>query len=86
MFISSYETSRKPCCFSEEENSARLQECLKGEALEAVKSRLLLPERLLNMLLSKVHNAAPPKADRLLSFTSFGVIVQQLADHLEVIT
>ncbi|XP_062541842.1 uncharacterized protein LOC134209834 [Armigeres subalbatus] len=82
------------------ENLARLQECLKGEALEAVRSRLLLPksvpkiietlqmlygrpERLLNMLLAKVRNAAPPKADRLASFIGFGVVVQQLSDHLE---
>ncbi|XP_062537760.1 uncharacterized protein LOC134206081 [Armigeres subalbatus] len=100
MFVSSYETSTKACGFSDVENLARLQECLKGEALEAVRSRLLLPksvskiietlrmlygkpERLLNMLLSKVRNAAPPKADRLASFISFGIVVQQLADHLE---
>ncbi|XP_062713284.1 uncharacterized protein LOC134290229 [Aedes albopictus] len=65
MFISSYETSTKACGFSDVENLARLQECLKGEALEAVR------------------NASPPKADRLASFISFGVVVQQLADHLE---
>ncbi|XP_058449188.1 uncharacterized protein LOC131429158 [Malaya genurostris] len=35
MFISSYETSTKACGFSDLENLARLQECLKGEALEA---------------------------------------------------
>ncbi|XP_065091440.1 uncharacterized protein LOC135712376 [Ochlerotatus camptorhynchus] len=100
MFISSYETSTKACGFSNVENLARLQECLKGEALEAVRSRLLLPkavpkiietlrmlfgrpEGLLNMLLIKIRNAAPPKAERLASFISFGVVVQQLADHLE---
>ncbi|XP_058443807.1 uncharacterized protein LOC131425723 [Malaya genurostris] len=100
MFISSYETSTKACGFSDLENLARLQECLKGEALEAVRSRLLLPkavpkiietlrmlfgrpEKLLNMLLVKVRSTASPKADRLSSFISFGIIVQQLADHLE---
>ncbi|XP_062538577.1 uncharacterized protein LOC134206858 [Armigeres subalbatus] len=100
MFVSSYETSTKACGFSDVENLARLQECLKGEALEAVRSRLLLPksvpkiietlqmlygrpERLLNMLLAKVRNAAPPKADRLASFIGFGVVVQQLSDYLE---
>ncbi|XP_062533423.1 uncharacterized protein LOC134202455 [Armigeres subalbatus] len=84
---------------SSEEVEGR-RECLKGEALEAVRSRLLLPksvpkiietlqmlygrpERLLNMLLAKVRNAAPPKADRLASFIGFGVVVQQLSDHLE---
>ncbi|XP_058456758.1 uncharacterized protein LOC131434131 [Malaya genurostris] len=100
MFISSYETSTKACGFSNVENLARLQEYLKGEALEAVRGRLLLPksvpniietlrmlygrpERLLNMLLAKVHNTAPPKADRLVTFIGFEVVVQQLADHLE---
>ncbi|XP_058840906.1 uncharacterized protein LOC131696379 [Topomyia yanbarensis] len=100
MFISSYETSTKACGFSNLENLARLQECLRGEALEAVRSRLLLPkavpkiietlrmlfgrpEKLLNMLLKKVRNAAPPRADRLSSFISFGMVVQQLTDHLE---
>ncbi|XP_058456703.1 uncharacterized protein LOC131434070 [Malaya genurostris] len=100
MFISSYETSTEACGFSNVENLGRLQECLKGEALEAVKGRLLLPksvpniietlrmlygrpERLLNMLLAKVRNTAPPKADRLVTFIGFGVVVQQLADHLE---
>lgn len=41
------------------------------------------PECLLNMFLSKVRNAAPSQADRLASFLGFGVVVQQLADHLE---
>lgn len=36
------------------------------------------------MLLSNVRNASPPKADRLASFIGFGVVVQQLAAHLEV--
>ncbi|XP_055615048.1 uncharacterized protein LOC129761356 [Toxorhynchites rutilus septentrionalis] len=100
LFISSYETSTKACGFSNIENLARLQECLKGEALEVVRSRLLLPkavpkiietlrmlfgrpEALLNMLLMKIRNAPPPKADRLASFISFGVVVQQLTNHLE---
>lgn len=37
----------------------------------------------MNMLLSKVRKAPPPKADKLASFIQFGVVVQQLADHLE---
>ncbi|XP_055622254.1 uncharacterized protein LOC129765843 [Toxorhynchites rutilus septentrionalis] len=100
MFICSYETSSEACGFSNVENLARLQECLKGQALEAVRSRLLLPdavpqiietlrmlygrpEHLLNMLLVKVRKALPPRADRLITFINFGMIVQQLADHLE---
>ncbi|XP_065080970.1 uncharacterized protein LOC135703620 [Ochlerotatus camptorhynchus] len=100
MFISAYETSNDACGFSDVENLARLQECLKGSALEAVRSRLLLPkavpqiidtlkmlygrpEQLLNMLLSKVRKAPAPRADKLATFIQFGVVVQQLADHLE---
>ncbi|XP_065095155.1 uncharacterized protein LOC135717133 [Ochlerotatus camptorhynchus] len=100
MFINAYETSNEACGFSDVENLARLQECLKGQALESVRSRLLLPkavpqiietlkmlygrpEQLLNMLLSKVRKAPPPKADKLATFIQFGVVVQQLADHLE---
>lgn len=44
MFISSYETSTKACGFSDVEILARLQECLKGEALEAVRITLILPK------------------------------------------
>ncbi|XP_062710787.1 uncharacterized protein LOC134288883 [Aedes albopictus] len=44
IFISSYETTTKACGFSNLENLVRLQECLKGPALEAVGSRLLLPQ------------------------------------------
>ncbi|XP_062698521.1 uncharacterized protein LOC134284163 [Aedes albopictus] len=100
MFISAYETSTTACGFSNVENLARLQECLKGQALEAVRSRLLLPsavpqiiktlrmlygrpEQLLNMLLSNVRKAPSPRADKLASFIQFGVVVQQLTDHLE---
>lgn len=100
MFISSYETANEACGFSNVENLARLQESLKGQALEAVRSRLLLPnavpqiietlrmlygrpEQLLNMLLAKVRKADPPKADRLASFIGYGMVVQQLVDHLD---
>lgn len=100
MFVSAYETSNEACGFSNVENLARLQECLKGPALEAVRSRLMLPksvpqiietlrmlygrpEQLLNMLLTRVRKAPSPKADKLVTFIPFGVIVQQLADHLE---
>ncbi|XP_062556968.1 uncharacterized protein LOC134221804 [Armigeres subalbatus] len=44
IFITSYEASTKACGFSNLENLVRLQECLKGAALEAVGSRLLLPQ------------------------------------------
>ncbi|XP_055615268.1 uncharacterized protein LOC129761557 [Toxorhynchites rutilus septentrionalis] len=41
------------------------------------------PEQLLDSLLLKVRKADPPKSEKLASFITFGVIVQQLCDHLE---
>ncbi|XP_053699091.1 uncharacterized protein LOC128746066 [Sabethes cyaneus] len=43
MFYSAFYTSTEACGYSEVENLGRLQRCLKGSALEAVRSRLLLP-------------------------------------------
>ncbi|XP_055622405.1 uncharacterized protein LOC129765971 [Toxorhynchites rutilus septentrionalis] len=43
LFISSYRNSTQVCGYSEAENLARLQRCLRGHALEIVRSRLLLP-------------------------------------------
>lgn len=100
MFISAYETSNTACGFSNVENLARLQECLKGQALETVRSRLLLPsavpqiietlrmlygrpEQLMRMLLSKVRKAPSPRAHKLSSYIQYGVVVQELTDHLE---
>ncbi|XP_058816370.1 uncharacterized protein LOC131679655 [Topomyia yanbarensis] len=50
LFISSYVNSTQTCGFSNEENLARLQRCLKGHALESVRSRLLLPASVPNVL------------------------------------
>lgn len=44
MFISNFERTTRTCGFSDDENLVRLQKCLKGKALEAVRCRLLLPE------------------------------------------
>ncbi|KXJ76116.1 hypothetical protein RP20_CCG010296 [Aedes albopictus] len=44
IFISSFMNSSLACGFNSAENLARLQRCLKGPAYESVKSRLLLPE------------------------------------------
>ncbi|XP_049284605.1 uncharacterized protein LOC125764417 [Anopheles funestus] len=44
MFISNYENSTRRCGYSNWENMLRLQKCLKGPALETVRSRLVLPE------------------------------------------
>ncbi|XP_062701849.1 uncharacterized protein LOC115265478 [Aedes albopictus] len=43
IFISNFEQSSDACGYSDAENLVRLQRCLKGHALESVRSRLLLP-------------------------------------------
>ncbi|XP_062702144.1 uncharacterized protein LOC115263739 [Aedes albopictus] len=43
IFISCFEQSTEACGYSDAENLIRLQRCLKGHALESVRSRLLLP-------------------------------------------
>ncbi|XP_058449080.1 uncharacterized protein LOC131429046 [Malaya genurostris] len=44
LFISSFEFTTAACGFSNLENLKRLQDCLQGDALEAVRSRLILPD------------------------------------------
>ncbi|XP_040152637.1 uncharacterized protein LOC120894230 [Anopheles arabiensis] len=44
IFISHYEYTTRRCGYSNWENMLRLQKCLKGPALEAVRSRLVLPD------------------------------------------
>ncbi|XP_055609362.1 uncharacterized protein LOC129756488 [Uranotaenia lowii] len=44
LFYSSYLTGTRECGLTNAENLIRLQRCLKGEALEAVRSSLLIPE------------------------------------------
>lgn len=43
MFIRTYEETTKACGFSDVENLVRLQKCLRGIALETVRSRLMMP-------------------------------------------
>ncbi|XP_055584688.1 uncharacterized protein LOC129737550 [Uranotaenia lowii] len=43
IFISNYEFTTEACGFSDAENMLRLQRCLTGAALESVRSRLVLP-------------------------------------------
>ncbi|XP_062700972.1 uncharacterized protein LOC115254910 [Aedes albopictus] len=53
LFIGSYNASNTACGFSDVENLVRLQECLRGPALESVRSQLLLPQsvpRVINKL------------------------------------
>ncbi|XP_062557815.1 uncharacterized protein LOC134222672 [Armigeres subalbatus] len=44
LFISSFEHTTAACGFTNLENLKRLQDCLQGDALEAVRSRLVLPD------------------------------------------
>ncbi|XP_065085173.1 uncharacterized protein LOC135707298 [Ochlerotatus camptorhynchus] len=46
LFFATYENTTNLCGFSAEENMARLQKCLRGKALEAVKCQLLHPANL----------------------------------------
>ncbi|XP_055613505.1 uncharacterized protein LOC129759945 [Uranotaenia lowii] len=41
LFLSTYHSSTRMCGFTNEENMLRLRKCLRGKALEAVRSRLL---------------------------------------------
>ncbi|XP_058817804.1 uncharacterized protein LOC131681110 [Topomyia yanbarensis] len=44
MFISNYNYTTEACGYTDGENMIRLQRCLKGHALETVRSRLVLPQ------------------------------------------
>ncbi|XP_058817784.1 uncharacterized protein LOC131681093 [Topomyia yanbarensis] len=50
IFISQYNVTTQNCGFSNAENLIRLQRCLKGHARESVRSRLLLPESVPNVI------------------------------------
>ncbi|XP_065087100.1 uncharacterized protein LOC135708850 [Ochlerotatus camptorhynchus] len=50
LFISSFENTTNACGFSNLDNLKRLQDCLQGEALEAVRSRLVMPESVPDVL------------------------------------
>lgn len=50
IFFSSFQNSTETCGYSDAENLARLQRCLRGAALEAVRSRLLLPASVPNVI------------------------------------
>ncbi|XP_065074988.1 uncharacterized protein LOC135698779 [Ochlerotatus camptorhynchus] len=52
LFFASYENSTRICGYSDEENLLRLQRCLKGRALEAVRCRLLHPSNLPGVIAS----------------------------------
>ncbi|XP_058816672.1 uncharacterized protein LOC131679946 [Topomyia yanbarensis] len=99
LFINSYENSTALCGFSLAENMMRLQRSLKGNALEAVRCNLLMPdavprvmatlkmlygrpEIIVNSLLAKVRSTPPPRADRLETLITYGLVVQNLCSQL----
>lgn len=100
IFICSFEQSTTACGYTDTENLIRLQRCLKGHALESVRSRLLLPssvpqvintlrtlygrpELLIRTLIEKVRRTPAPRHDRLETVVEFGLVVQNLVDHLK---
>ncbi|XP_062716211.1 uncharacterized protein LOC134291877 [Aedes albopictus] len=100
IFICSFEHSTAACGYTDAENLIRLQRCLKGHALESVRSRLLLPssvpqvintlrtlygrpELLIRTLIEKVRCTPSPRHDRLETVVEFGLVVQNLVDHLK---
>ncbi|XP_055616587.1 uncharacterized protein LOC129762386 [Toxorhynchites rutilus septentrionalis] len=96
LFVGSYEASNTACGFNDVENLVRLQESLKGPALESVRGQLLLPKSVPKVMsklrqlygrpeqiLQKVKRLDPPKADKLETFIPFGNEVEQLCDHIE---
>ena len=50
IFYSTFKSTTQICGFTNEENLVRLQRALKGQALEAVRSRLLMPELVPNII------------------------------------
>ncbi|XP_055588827.1 uncharacterized protein LOC129741145 [Uranotaenia lowii] len=78
IFISNYEFTTDACGFSNGENMLRLQRCLTGAALEAVRSRLVLPAGV-----PQVRAIPVLRSDRLEGLINFGDAVQTLCDHIE---
>ncbi|XP_058828118.1 uncharacterized protein LOC131688011 [Topomyia yanbarensis] len=98
LFYAAYNSSTKACGFSDIDNLARLQQCLRGDALELVRGQLLLPKsvpRVIEKL--RQHFGRPEQLlDRLLErvkelpapknlkgFIPFANVVEQLCDHVE---
>ncbi|XP_062713369.1 uncharacterized protein LOC134290283 [Aedes albopictus] len=81
IFYSSFKNTTEVCGYTDAENLARLQRSLGGSALEAVRSRLLLPASVPS-LLKKVRNVPAPKAENLSSIVAYGLAIQNLVDHI----
>ncbi|XP_055643357.1 uncharacterized protein LOC129779730 [Toxorhynchites rutilus septentrionalis] len=100
IWISNFERSTSTCGFSLDENLIRLQRCLKGPALEAVRSRLLCPasvphvirtlemrygrpETLIRAMTERIKKLPPPRVNDLDSIIEFGLVVDNLVEHIK---
>ncbi|XP_053691664.1 uncharacterized protein LOC128740164 [Sabethes cyaneus] len=79
LFHSAFCNSTEACGYTDSENLARLQRCLKGNALEAVRSRLLMPQSV-----PALRAVPSPKVDNLESLITFGLAVQNAVDHMSI--
>ncbi|XP_058444291.1 uncharacterized protein LOC131425967 [Malaya genurostris] len=55
LFFGAYQASNEACGFSDVENLVRLQECLKGQALECVRGQLLLLPKSVPRVIAKLR-------------------------------
>ncbi|XP_062706264.1 uncharacterized protein LOC134287709 [Aedes albopictus] len=85
LFVSSYRNSTAMCGYSDAENLMRLQRCLRGSALEAVRSNLLLPSSVPQVLATLETLFGSP--DRLLQtmLNKVRTVPAPKADRLETL-
>ncbi|GBP02981.1 hypothetical protein EVAR_69129_1 [Eumeta japonica] len=99
LFVSSFENSTSVAGYSHAENLIRLQNCLKGRAKELVKSKLMLPTMVPEIIqtlrmyfgrpehiLERVIEKArqlPPPKDRLESMIDFALAVKNIYSTME---
>ncbi|XP_062703570.1 uncharacterized protein LOC134286025 [Aedes albopictus] len=97
IFISNYRYTTEACGFSDGENMLRLQRCLSGSALETVRSRLVLPAAVPQVIETLRLRFGRPEllinallrkvreipAPKLEGLIDFGMAVQALCDHIE---
>ncbi|XP_055614645.1 uncharacterized protein LOC129760976 [Uranotaenia lowii] len=85
VFISTYTTTTLACGYNQAENLLRLQRCLKGDALESVRSRILVPNsvpRIIDTLRS--YYGRPEQLIKVLS-DKIKIIPAPKADKLETL-
>ncbi|XP_075161362.1 uncharacterized protein LOC142234165 [Haematobia irritans] len=99
IFISSFENSTSVGGYSKAENLIRLQQCLKGKAREMVRSKLLLPQMVdeiietlkmyfgrLELILERVIERArqtPPPREKLEAIIDYSMSVRNICSSIE---